>query len=57
MHHPQWYSLHYWRNQRPKNRARLEQLRQEQESFAEAMRVLQKLRAKLEENDKVPQGN
>lgn len=55
--HPPWYSLQYWRNLLPKNRDRLEQLRQEQEGFAEAIRVLQRLQAKLEENDKVPQGD
>ena len=38
--HPPWYSLQYWRNLLPKNRDRLEQLRQEQEGFADAMRVL-----------------
>ena len=55
--HPPRYSLQNWRNLLPQNRDRLDQLRQEQEGFAEAMRVLQKNQAKLEENDKVPQGN
>ncbi|HHW72285.1 MAG TPA: hypothetical protein GX393_03550 [Firmicutes bacterium] len=50
MINPSWRSLQYWRNLLPRNRQKLEELREEQRGLQEAIQVLSSIQEKLKEN-------
>jgi TolA-binding protein len=48
---PRRFSLQFWHNLLPKNKQRLEELRQEQQGCQEAISVLHRMKEKLHEKD------